>query len=101
MNKKSFILISGLILLLSLASSVFAAGTPLDMVFIPSGYSMMGAEYGDLYAGSNAKPYHLVYLDALLYHQGYNKLKESLVDAHYPLPIFRAYNACLVFKERF
>lgn len=64
MNKKSFILISGLILLLSFASSVFAAGTPLDMVFIPSGYSMMGAEYGDLYAESNTKPYHLVYLDA-------------------------------------
>ena len=40
-----------------------SAGTPIDMVFIPSGYSMMGTEYGDLSADTNTKPYHLVYLD--------------------------------------
>ena len=43
--------------------TVLAAGTPVDMVYVSSGYSMMGAEYGDLYAESNAKPYHLVYID--------------------------------------
>ena len=63
MNKKYIIMIIGLVLLFCITPSVFAAGTPLDMVFIPSGYSMMGAEYGDLFAASNTKPYHLVYLD--------------------------------------
>lgn len=46
------------------AGAAVGAGTPVDMVLIPSGYAMMGAENGDLTASSNAKPYHLVYLDA-------------------------------------
>ena len=37
---------------------------PIDMVYVSSGYSMMGAEYGDLTASMNAKPNHLVWLDA-------------------------------------
>ena len=45
------------------AENVMAAGAPVDMVFVPSGYSMMGAEYGDLYAENNTKPYHLIYID--------------------------------------
>ena len=43
---------------------VCRGAAPLDMRYIPAGYAMMGAEYGDLTAQSNAKPYHLVYLDA-------------------------------------
>ncbi|MBQ4514669.1 MAG: SUMF1/EgtB/PvdO family nonheme iron enzyme [Anaerolineaceae bacterium] len=43
---------------------VSAAEGPVDMVYVPSGYSMMGTEYGDLSAENNTKPYHLVYLDA-------------------------------------
>ncbi len=39
------------------------ASDPLDMVYVSSGYSMMGAELGDLMSASNTKPYHLVYLD--------------------------------------
>ena len=58
---------SGLVLFLLLAlitGAAAAAGTPVDMAYIPSAYAMMGAENGDLTASSNAKPYHLVYLDA-------------------------------------
>ncbi len=40
------------------------SAVPIDMVYVSSGYSMMGAEYGDLTASMNAKPNHLVYLDA-------------------------------------
>ena len=43
---------------------VSGAEGPVDMVYVPSGYSMMGTEYGDLSAENNTKPYHLVYLDA-------------------------------------
>lgn len=42
---------------------VTAAVNPLDMVYVPAGYSMMGAEPGDLTAETNAKPNHLIYLD--------------------------------------
>ena len=44
-------------------SIVSAAGIPVGMVYISSGYSMMGSEYGDLLASNNTKPYHLVYVD--------------------------------------
>lgn len=43
--------------------TVSAAGTPVDMVYVSSGYSMMGTEYGDLTAADNTKPYHLIYVD--------------------------------------
>ena len=49
---------------LSIIKNISAAGTTEGMVFVPSGYSMMGTEYGDLTAPNNTKPYHLVYLDA-------------------------------------
>jgi formylglycine-generating enzyme required for sulfatase activity len=52
-----------MVLLLLQAAIVSAAYIPLDMVYVSSGYSMMGAEYGDLLASNNAKPYHLIYLD--------------------------------------
>ncbi len=47
------------------AGNIFSADAadPLDMVYVESGYSMMGAELGDLTSDSNAKPSHLVYLD--------------------------------------
>ena len=44
-------------------SIVTAAGIPLGMVYVSSGYSMMGSEYGDLLASDNTKPYHLIYVD--------------------------------------
>ena len=53
-----------LVLLFCLFCSMVCAAAPVDMRYIPAGYAMMGAEYGDLSAKSNAKPYHLVYLDA-------------------------------------
>lgn len=62
-NKLPFIFIVLILSLIFLTEAAIGARTPVDMVFIPSGYSMMGAEYGDLYAESNTKPYHLVYLD--------------------------------------
>lgn len=40
------------------------SGIPIDMVYVSSGYSMMGAEYGDLTASMNAKPNHLVFVNA-------------------------------------
>lgn len=45
-------------------SSFSALAVPIDMVYVSSGYSMMGAEYGDLTAEMNAKPNHLVYVNA-------------------------------------
>ena len=48
-----------------LSQGAFAvSGAPIDMVYVSSGYSMMGAEYGDLTVPMNAKPNHLVYLNA-------------------------------------
>lgn len=44
-------------------SNISAAGIPLGMVYVSSGYSMMGSEYGDLLASNNTKPYHLIYVD--------------------------------------
>ena len=63
MKKIFFVSMSVLSFLFVMSAAVMAAGTPLDMVYISSGYAMMGAEYGDLTAESNTKPYHLVYLD--------------------------------------
>ncbi len=58
LKKILFILFS----VIGIAFPVFAA-EPLDMVYVPSGYSMMGAELGELMAAPDTKPYHLVYLD--------------------------------------
>lgn len=63
MKHEIFFIILFSLLLLPLSSAA-AAGTPIDMVYVPAGYSMMGAENGDLTAESDAKPYHLVYVDA-------------------------------------
>ena len=60
MNKKLLLLLCVLFLINSY--SVISAA-PIDMVYVSPGYSMMGAESGDLSAASNAKPNHLVFLD--------------------------------------
>ena len=64
MKKISFVILCAVFMLFAAENRAFSAGAPLDMVFVPSGYSMMGTEYGDLSAGINTKPYHLVFLDA-------------------------------------
>ena len=64
MKKITLLLIYVGLLILMTAAGVMAAGAPLDMVYVSSGYSMMGTEYGDFSAQTNTKPYHLVYLDA-------------------------------------
>ncbi len=64
--KKNLLFISPvmlIIILLSVSCVASASDTPVNMIYIPSGYAMMGAEYGDLTAQTNAKPNHLVYLD--------------------------------------
>lgn len=53
----------GIIIVFFYSAAVVLAVTPMDMVYVSSGYSMMGTEYGDLSAERNTKPYHLVYLD--------------------------------------
>lgn len=58
-QKKLFVFLYLCLLLLTEA----AAGTPIDMVYVSGGYSMMGAELGDLNAGTNAKPIHLIWVD--------------------------------------
>ena len=62
MNKRIDLLLFMLFVSAGLLLSAFAAA-PVDMVYVSSGYSMMGAELGDLAADDNTKPYHLVYLD--------------------------------------
>ena len=64
MKRNGKILLILFCLLLFGQAAAFGAGTPLDMVYVSSGYAMMGAEYGDLTAASNTKPNHLVYLNA-------------------------------------
>ena len=58
-----FLLICILFSPIGLIFRASGAGTPVDMIRVPSGYAMMGAENGDLLAASNAKPNHLVYLE--------------------------------------
>ena len=64
MKKLFFGFLFTILFLLSCSKDMSAAGLTDGMLFIPSGYSMMGTEYGDLSAQNNTKPYHLVYLDA-------------------------------------
>lgn len=64
MKMKSFLkMLPILFMVFVLQSNASAAGTPIDMVYISSGYSMMGTEYGDLLTQNNTKPYHLIYVD--------------------------------------
>lgn len=51
-------------IIMALTASASAAGIPVGMVYVSSGYSMMGTEFGDLTAANNTKPYHLIYVDA-------------------------------------
>ena len=64
MKKQLYIFLFLLILFFNMNGSAAAADPPTDMLYIPSGYAMMGAEYGDLSAQADAKPNHLVFLDA-------------------------------------
>ena len=52
-----------LIFLLCITFSV-SADAPTDMAEVPAGYSLIGAEWGDLLAQTNAKPIHMVHLDS-------------------------------------
>ena len=54
-SSKKFTLLL-LVLLFCLFCSMLCTAAPVDMRYIPAGYAMMGAEYGDLTAKSNAKP---------------------------------------------
>lgn len=60
--KRSIVFIT-FILILTIIDSAFAA-VPEDMVEVPSSYSLIGAEWGDLSAQTNAKPIHMVRLDS-------------------------------------
>lgn len=66
MMRKSVKILTVLILVCILAGTfkLAADAAPIDMVYVSAGYAMMGAEPGDLTAGSDTKPYHLVFLDA-------------------------------------
>ena len=63
MKKTLFMIFAGaLMILLCCGFDTSGDITPVDMVYIEEGYSVMGAEYGDLHADSDEKPAHLLYL---------------------------------------